>query len=252
MGDDGADVVAKLSYYMLVAPVKLLWKSGVVPAVEHAHERSADAESDRRSAAMEPARQAREADRARQIAALKAAVPTAPLERMRATIQINGVKRPVFDHVRTHHLIGEDTVRWEETGEEIKFAVDLILELTETERAIIKQYGLDGIALDDRPAWSEQQLAQMRAEDDEEVEATKAPLLKEVSRQSRELARAMAKREREKTFVTNLLASPFTRIFDTPHEAKQYADKLKTQLLPALRKLIDDHAASKQSETLEF
>jgi hypothetical protein len=257
--DEQGEAFFKLIFYMMIAPfwlawhaIRLSWKFIAVPLIEHGHERAASAASERQSAAVEPARHAREEARTRQLKALKAAVPTTPLERMRATIQLNEMKQPRAETVHTPHLIGEDTFTIVEKGEDFKFAIDMILELTETERAIIKQYELDDVVLEDNPAFTEEQLRDMRVRHRTELDATKDPLLKEITKQSMEMAQSMAKTHREQTRVGDLLVSPYSRVFDTPHQAKEFADKLKTQFLPQIRKLIDSHADAKRAETLEF
>jgi hypothetical protein len=126
------------------------------------------------------------------------------------------------------------------------------LELTETERATIKQYELDDVVLEDRPAFTEDQLLDIRVRDNEELKATKDLLLKEIKRQVMDQSQAMSKTKRDTMRVGDLLVSPYSRVFDSPHESKEFADKLKTKYLPAVRKLIDGHSSAKQSETLEF
>ena len=257
--DEVSEAFFKLLFYAFIAPfwlawhaIRLTWKYIAVPLIEAGHDRAARADEERQVAATEPARQARQDTRIRQLEDLKAAVPLAPLERMRATIQLHEFKRPRLERVRARQLIGEDTFTIAECGEDFKFAVDMILELTETERAIIKQYELDDVVLEDRPTYTEDQLLDIRVRNNEELEATKDLLLKEIKRQSMEQAQAMAKMERDTMRVGDLLVSPYTRVFDSPHESKEFADKLKTKYLPAVRKLIDVHGTAKQSETLEF
>lgn len=257
--DEASEAFIKLIFYAFIAPfwltwhaIRLTWKYIAVPLIEREHERTASANVERQAAATEPARRARQDARTRQLEDLKAAVPLAPLERMRATIQLHEFKQPRVERVRTRRLIGEDTFTIAERGEDFKFAVDMILELTETERAIIKQYELDDVVLEDRPAFTEDQLVDIRVRDNEELKATKDLLLKEIKRQVMDQSQAMSKMERDKMRVGDLLVSPYSRVFDSPHDSKEFADKLKTKYLPAIRKLIDGHGIAKQSETLEF
>jgi len=257
--DDRDEFFYHALFWIVVGPfwlvwhaVRLSWQLIAVPLIEHGHDRAASAETDRQADVAEPARQTRQDERARQLDELKAAVPITPLERMRATIQLHEFKRPRLERVRITHIIGEDSFVYQERGEDTKFSVDMVLELTETERAIIKQYELDDIVLETLPAHTEAYLAEMRAMYDSEIDATRDMSVKEVRRLTMDQTLAQLKAERNITRVGDLLVSPYSRVTDSPHEAKQYADKLKTQFLPAVRKLIDSHGSAKQSETLEF
>ena len=52
----------------------------------------------------------------------------------------------------------------------------------------------------------------------------------------------MAKmQQRTQTRFGDLLVTHYRRIFSNPHEAKDFADKLKTEMLPAVRKLINSY-----------
>ena len=195
---------------------------------------------------------ARGALRAKQLAALKAAVPAGPPERMRATIQLNQYKKARIKQQRIRRFMTEDNFAYVEIGEDISFSVDMILELSETERAIIKQYELDDIVLEEHAAHTADQLAEIKSRYAEEIESTRDPLLKKIREQTTEQALGMMKNDRKKTRIGDLLVSPFSRAFDSPHEASEYADKLKTKFLPEIRKLLDRYSGRKQTETLTF
>lgn len=198
------------------------------------------------------------AERERQIAALKAAAPSSPPEKMRATIQLNSYtmlrrrqESVNFKGTRTSSYIVAKYV------DETRFSIDMILQLSETERAIIKQHEVFDIVLDDQPFFSEDELAQLAIDHDAQVKAasgfSKSEMLHSaVKKVVNEQVLDMAKHERRKTRLGDLLVLPFSRDFDTQHEAKQYADKLKTQLLPTMKKIIDSYRDFKPTETVEF
>jgi hypothetical protein len=195
---------------------------------------------------------ARRLAREKQLTALRSAVPPGPPERMRATIQINELRLPQFKQERVRHLIGEDSFVHVETGELTNYAVDMILQMTEMERAMIKQHQLDDIVLEDVPLFTEDELAGARIDDRARVDAAKDPLHKALEKQMVEMADEMKKHERRKTRIGDLLVSPFSRIFDAPHDANEYARKLKTEFLPKTRQLLDRYREYKQTETIEF
>ena len=171
---------------------------------------------------------------------------------MRATIQINELKHPRMKQERIRHLVGEDSFVRTEAGEITKYAVDMILQMTETERATIKQHQLDDIVLEDVPLFTQDELASARIDDRARVDAAKDPLHKAVEKQMLEMTDEMKKHERRKTRIGDLLVSPFSRIFDAPHDANEYARKLKTEFLPKTRQLLDRSRDYKQTETIEF
>lgn len=252
--DEQTEGMLKLFGYLLIAPFWITWKIlqllwGLFKAVtEDTHQKKAA----KLQAQVTPAEQAREAARQKQLEALRATLPSGLPDRMRATIQINEVKHPRIKQERIHHLIGEDTFVHAEAGEIKKYAVDMVLQMTETERATIKQHQLDDIVLEDVPLFTEDELVSARIDDQARIDAAKDPLHKAVEKQMMEMTDEMKKHERRKTRIGDLLVSPFSRIFDAPHDANEYARKLKTEFLPKMRQLLDRYREYKQTETLEF
>jgi len=164
---------------------------------------------------------------------LRDAAPTTPPDKMRATILLNTIERP--------------------TGT-FRHSVDMMVELPEAERAIIYQHQLDFIEVEN-VLRSKDQLALMRRDRHEELDAIselKNPLSKAITRQLNQNADQLQKEERLKTTVGDLLVVPYQRLFDTAHEAKEHSDKLKTELLPQVRKLIDGYKTYNAAETVEF
>ena len=256
--DEEADVFVKLIFYTMAAPFWIAWKilQGLWALTKGFKEdidtKSAQAQF---GATSEPARAAqklREDAREKQIQDLRDAVPKAPLEKMRATVQVNQMKMPRTERKQINHLLTEHTFVDAVVGEEFKFAVDMILELTEAERAIIKEHELDDIVLEDVPRYSEDDILKRKVADQRQLDAIKDPFRKEIMASVMKDAPTVMKEQRLVTRVGDLVVSPFTRVFDSPHEAKEYADKLKTKFLPEVRKLIDSYGCHKQSETLEF
>lgn len=175
--------------------------------------------------------------RQQQLDGLLAAVPNEPLKSMRATVQTNTFKS--LDGAYHH-------------------AVDMILELTETERAIIKEHELDDIVLEDVPLFSKDDLLQQEAQIAEHREAferatTKGKMIREkLAERVDELSLEYMKTARLKTTIGQLLVSPYTRAFNSPHEANDFAEVLKKKFLPEMKRIIEKHGSHKQTETLQF
>ena len=229
-----------------------MWRLVVKPlnqSVADANARRLEAST----AAVQADRQkARDEARARQLDALRAAAPQAPPERMRATIHVNEFKIAKMETQQVRRLIAEDSWINVEVGEETSYAVDMLLEMSETERGIIQQHQLEEIIIEDNPAFTESDLTRSNMLAEKMADATKDILLKEVHKVVQKSSVEMQKQERVRTRVGDYLVSPFTRTFATPHEAKQYADKLKTKILPAIRTMIDNYGKHVSQETVEF
>jgi hypothetical protein len=257
--DDTLDFFFTAIFWMLAAPfyaafyiLKFGWQFILKPIFATLENKSADKARHKAAADRAPAAKRRDEVRAEQLAALAAAVPPGVPERMRATIHLNEFRTPCTEQQRSPHLFGEDSFTSVEVGEYIAYAVDMILEMSETERGIIQQHRLDDIILEDTPLYTDVELRKKKYEYQDEVDATKDLMLKEVKRHSTAMTVELLKDHRMQTRVGDLLVSPFVRTFPNPHEAKQYADKLKTKILPGVRELIDSYREHKQSETLEF
>ena len=248
----------KVFFWILFAPfwlawklLALIWQFLVKPGIER-HNWNAAATQQALEQQHNSKQKAHDEARANQLAALKAAVPPGPTERMRATIQLNEYKQPHYERRRIDRLIGEHNYIDREVGEDTCFSVDMILQMSETERATIKEHQLNDILLEETPTFTEQQILKVEAECDEEVRATKDLILQQVTANVNKSRLARMKDDRTKTRIGDLLVSPFSRSFDSPHKAKEYADKLKTKFLPEIRKLLDTYSGHKQTETLEF
>lgn len=62
----------------------------------------------------------------------------------------------------------------------------------------------------------------------------------------------MRKETRTRIKLGDYLVFPFTKLFESPHEATQYANRLKTKILPSLRELIDSYKTQSSQQTIEF
>ena len=145
------------------------------------------------------------AERERQIAALKAAAPNSPPEKMRATIQLNSFttlrRRQESVNFKGSKISSYIVAKY---VDETRFSVDMILQLSETERAIIKQHELFDIVLEDQPFFNENELAQLAVDYHAEEKAasgfSKGEMLHSaVKKIVNEQALDMAKHERRKT-----------------------------------------------------
>jgi hypothetical protein len=254
---EAGELFFKFIFYALIAPfwlawkvISLSWEFIVKPSIERSHEKSAVKQQEQQQET--PKQKARDEARAKQLDALKAAVPPGPPERMRATIQINEYKKARMEQQRISHLVGEHSFVYAEVGEDTCFSVDMILEMTETERAIIKQHELDDIVLDESATYSDMDIIEAKRRQHDELKGTKDPLLVQIKADVGKEVISDMQKDRTKTRVGDLIVAPFSRPFDSPHKAKEYADKLKTKFLPEVRKLLDGYSAHKQTETLEF
>jgi len=156
---------------------------------------------------------------------LREAAPKTPVEKMRATILVEGSE------------------------------VDMLVELSEQERAVIRQHDLSYIELENVPLYSADEIARMRADhqrEADEISAVRQPYLKAVVQQSVHNVAELQKRERSITTLGDLLVVPYRRTFSSTYEAKQHADRLKSEHLPKVRQIIDQFMAHKPVETVEF
>jgi hypothetical protein len=260
--DEQGEAFFKLLGYFIIAPfwiawkvARLLWEFVLKPGIERGNQKAAQKSEQQLAQQNADKDQARRDARAKQLEALRAALPPNGAwdpEKMRAVVQINEFKQPRLERKRIHRLIGEDSYMLVEVGEDFRYSVDMALQLSETDRAVIKQHELDDIVLEDTPLYTQEELADIAIHQDQDVRATKDLLRKEITKQIDKQALSLMKEQRSRTRVGDLLVSPFSRVFDSPHEAKEYADKLKTKLLPSVKQLIDRYRGHKQTEILEF
>jgi hypothetical protein len=256
--DETIAALFKVFFWILFAPFWLAWKLLVLiwqflvkPAIE---QRNSNAAATQQALEQQhnSKQEARNKTRANQIAALKAAVPPGPTERMRATIQLNQYKKPRFERRRISRLIGEDDFIDREVGEDACFSVDMILEMSETERAIVSEHELYDIVLEEFRTYTEQDILESQRDYKERQDATKDEFLKQIQIDVDKTLIEGMRENTTKTKIGHLLNRPFSRDFGTPHEAKMYAEKLKTKFLPEVRKLLDSYRTHKQTETLDF
>jgi hypothetical protein len=231
----------------IISPFWYRWKGKYL--IADRRQRMADAAADRQLSKLQTQL---EPERTRQFQELKIALPKMPPQRMRAVFAVNKVQVPVSQQKVMRHLLGEPTFSSTYTGAETKYSADMILELTESERAIIREHRLDDVVLEDEALYSQSELVQQRIDADERADATKDILLKEITKVMEQNVNEISREQRRKVRVGDLLVSPYSRVFDTYHEAHDYLDKLKTKHIPKLRELIDKYGNYKPKETIEF
>ncbi len=129
--------------------------------------------------------------------------------------------------------------------------VTTTVELTEEERAIIRNYNFSQEVLDDRPAHSREDIEQYRGY--YAMDLTKASdFIREQAQQNEDEAVATYAAERDQTSIADLLKQPFKRQCNNARDAAEYADRMKTKILPSFSALLKKHADVPKSETLEF
>lgn len=250
LADDIADKFWGGVIKLVAAPVAL-----PIKAVRNAKTKEAITREEERQRQLGDAR---DAVRQQQWQELFAAVPSTPPEKMRATIRVNEIRVPDCEQQFVgKNFRGDKQYTSVEVGELTKFAVDLILELPETDRAIILQHDLAYFVLEDRPMYTEHELREMsnnaaKVREGIAGDRFKDLAFKEIRRHNDTAMEKLRRRDRTQTTVADFLSPPFSRSFDTPHEAKMYADELKSKTLPGLKKLIDDYRDHQETETLEF
>lgn len=201
-----------------------------------------DAKAAREEAFMEPHHEVR----GQQLAELRESVPSTAPARMRATIRVNPITVMVkVEKGRSFEMI-----------ENTHYAVDMILEFSERDRAVIHENQLDQVSFEDRPTFSNAQILNRLADFDEEYNALSR------TREAEAFQRAMMdqdrptfeglQRKRTKITIGDYMDSPYSREFDTLPEAQEYSDLLKAKILPRLRELLDKRADTRSSETIEF
>ena len=171
---------------------------------------------------------------------------------MRATIQLNEYKTPRTKQKRIKRMIGDNSLIFVDAGTETRFTVDMILELSEAERAIVSEHELYNIVLEEVRMYTEQDILERQREYREREDATKDEFLKQIQINADKSIIEGMRENTTKTKIGHLLNRPFSRDFGTPHEAKMYAEKLKTKFLPEVRKLLNSYGTHKQTETLDF
>jgi hypothetical protein len=197
----------------------------------------------------EALRRPHEDERKQQLDALKAAVPSTPPERMRATIHVNRLN--VLAAVRK--LDGRGSM---EHLENHAYAVDMILQLSEADRALILERQLEQVVMEKAPKYRNDQILNILAEFDQRYRTYDA------TTQNGAFQRAMMDKERRSfasyaaetrdITLADYMKAPYTRAFETMPEASDYSEKLKTELLPRVRAMLDKNIGRKAAESVEF
>jgi hypothetical protein len=128
----------------------------------------------------------------------------------------------------------------------------MILVMSEKERSIIKEYKLEHVPIENDPTFSQEDIDKATAETRQRADAAKDIYLQAVRANILEMTRESFKSDRTITTLGDYLAQPFSRSFDERHEAAEYANKLKTKILPKIRALIDSSSREKTNDIVEF
>jgi len=212
---------------------------------DHLRNKDFAAEAARRDARMKPHQEAR----AQQLADLQASLPSTPPERMRAMIRVN----PITAYTT---LPKESDHRQFEEVDIQHYSVDMILELSERDRATILQNHLDQVVLEKVPAYLGDEILNILAEFDKRYNSHSSTssdglLMRAMMDQQRRNYESYAA-ERKDITLADYMKAPYSRIFKTLPEANDYSDKLKTELLPKVKELLDRNVDRKATETVEF
>jgi hypothetical protein len=201
-------------------------------------------------ALIKPIKEQADSERQEQLAALRAAVPPTPPERMRATIHLNDITVITMLGAPESGLFRKKVA----SG---AYVVDVILEIPETERAVIQEQHLDRLVMETIPKYRNYEIHNLLGE----FERTFSGLL-HTMKKADHIAREVLKTKRRtyesyeaetmEIILADYFRNPYTRVFNTKPEANEYADKLKTVLLPKVRELLDKNVSRTTSQTIEF
>jgi hypothetical protein len=249
----------KLVFYLFIAPFWLAWKASVLawrhifkPLNQSIADKKADAKQKELDDANQAARDARATARQKQLDALRAAAPKSLPENLRATIQINSVTVVESEQRRIPRTFANDSIVYIDGPEKTKYAVDMILELSETERAIIKEHNLQDYLLEDEPLYSPEDLAR-RAEFHQGYAASyKDPDMAEFLDQHTQEMMNLERAARRQTKLGDYLVVPYTRIWEDRIQANQYSEKLKTKILPQIKSILDVYKADSGPQTIHL
>jgi hypothetical protein len=134
--------------------------------------------------------------------------------------------------------------------------VSLYLQISESERQTIIQYGLDQVVFEEYPEFDKADIIQFKVDDDERIAAIhgyseQKIFEREISKQAQGDVMKQMRAARIQVRLIDYMAYPYTRYFKTKHEATQYAAKLK-QSLPKIKEMVDLHANHQTSETIQL
>jgi hypothetical protein len=212
--------IIKLPFTLIALPFQLISKSNEASEARSNAEKEAEREAAHR-VEVKAAIEQEERNRADAYAALPI------VEKMTATVSVRG--KTVF----------------------------LQIALTEQERAAIQQNQLGGIVIESTPMFSEEELEESAHELESHLK-TIDPILDTdgfVDGLRRDNRKHIDQRRQmnHETKLAQYLDPLFKRPFETPYEANEYADKLKTKILPEIKKIIASNMRIGEStETIEL
>jgi hypothetical protein len=158
---------------------------------------------------------------------------------MKARIEVKYEEEVVNEETTKKGFFGSRTVITPVTYR--THAVYLYLEASEEEKAIVKLNRLDEIVLESEPVDTSRLEAELETMDD--------PYKREV----REGVIKTLKTKRLEWKLGDYLRNPYTRAFDSVHEANEYVAKLKTKILPQVKEIITTNSnVGPTSETFEI
>ena len=247
-----AETVAKLVRYLLAAPFWLAWHFIIKPLNQAVADKKAETKQKQLEDADQGVRDKRHAARQKQLDALRAAVPKTTPDSLRATIQINAVTVADSEQRRIPRIFADDSIVFVDGPERTRYAVDMILELSETERATIKEHNLHDYVIEDRPLYTPEDLERNRQRHDGYAASFKDPKVAELWDRHTEELLAADRAARLQTKLGDYLVSPCSRLFDDRIDARQYAEKLKTKTLPQIKSIIETYAADLGPQTISL
>jgi hypothetical protein len=169
---------------------------------------------------------------------------------MKATVSVEAVKEPTYLTVQGKRW-WNSPARERGPDRTVGHQVVLDLQLSEAERGTILAYQIQLLSLEDRPKWTFDELERLAHQQENFIKTTKTETMRTYY-QSQLPSFQEREKERVKVEITEYMISPYIRRFESITEAHDYAEKLKTEILPTLKDLIEKYRDRKSVETLEL
>jgi hypothetical protein len=164
---------------------------------------------------------------------------------MQATITLGKDVQDRIEQQIERRSFGRSETKYVKIGEDITYKVGLVLDLTEEERSTVLEYGLGQIELENFATYTAEEIAQHDRDAQARVDAIggssqRAYNSRAISKQTNDIVHEWHAKDRTIIRVADFFTNPYVRQFKTHYEAVTYARRLKSQLLPRLRQLMEE------------
>jgi hypothetical protein len=153
---------------------------------------------------------------------------------MEASIEITEAEYNDFRLETYKTFFGGVKSRQVSLGKKKRYTVELTINPSEEERAIILKYKLDELAVETEAKFTPEQLQEMEA-DQRAMHGISSEIIDTIVNGAMAELRAM----KEQTLLGQYFDNPYTKSFDIRQDAHMYADKLEKEILPLIKTQID-------------